>query len=86
MGIKVSKSKFFPQSNDIDGLGWSPINEGKLQKTAKGYSIAHKKVVNDGVIFDVTYNFDTLYRRHVSETPSNNLDCTSSNPFGHIAA
>ncbi len=32
MDIKVSKSHFFPENNDIDGLGWNAKDKGSLEK------------------------------------------------------
>jgi len=74
MDIKESKSHFFPENNDIDGLGWSPKDDDHLEKTANGYSITHKNVFDDKVIFDTTYNFDSLYRRKVPGNPAENTD------------
>jgi hypothetical protein len=76
LNIKVSKSDFFPRIDDINGLGWGPGigNQKKLKKNADGYSITYEKLVNDEVIFNVTYNFDKLYRRRVPGSVSNNAD------------
>ena len=72
MNIKVSRSNFFAKSDDLDGLGWSARNERKLKKTDSGYSVNQKEVFDDNVVFDVTYNFDSLYRRRVQEIPLEN--------------
>ncbi len=74
MNIKESRSRFFPRSDDIDGLGWSAKTEKTLRETAGKYSRAHKEVFNGETIYDVTYNFDTLYRRLVPGQPDQNLD------------
>ena len=76
MNIKVSKSDFFPKTDDTIGLGWGPGigHKEKLKRNADGYSITHRDVVGDEVIFDVTYNFDKLYRRRVPGATGNNPD------------
>ncbi|CAA0081613.1 Uncharacterised protein [Halioglobus japonicus] len=71
---KVSRSHFFAQSTDTDGLGWSARNEGKLVGSEAGYTLKHKETAADKVLFDVTYNFDDLYRRNVTGTPSKEVD------------
>jgi hypothetical protein len=72
MNIEVGKSSFFPKPYDIDGLGSSARDHGKLKEISGGYSLEHKEVFGEEVIFDVIYNFDTLYRRQVLEIPSEN--------------
>jgi hypothetical protein len=74
MDIKVSRSHFFPKSGDIEGLGWSPRTAKKMKKTTSGYSSTHKEMFDDEVIFDVTYNYDMLYRRQVPRNPVENTD------------
>jgi hypothetical protein len=74
MNIKVSRSDFFPESGDVDGLGWSARTDRKLKNTASGYSRAHKEMFDNEVIFDVTYNYDMLYRRQVPGNPVGNTD------------
>lgn len=68
--IEGSNSHFFPKSPNVDGLGWSVRNQGELRSTNNGYSIDHQEVFNEKTVFDVTYNYDPLYRRNVPNSPN----------------
>jgi hypothetical protein len=67
MDIKGSHSHFFPLGDNANGLGWTMKvkNKKKLQEATKNYFHTRKNVHDGKTIFDVTYNFDTLYRRLV---------------------
>ena len=74
MNINVPESPLFPQDYDIDGLGSSARDHGKLKAVVGGYSLGHKESFGEEVIFDVIYNFDLLYRRMVLDVPVGTMD------------
>lgn len=71
MEVEGDDSNFFPKSSDIDGLGWSIRDKDKktFNKITGIYSLAKKKERNGETIYDVTYNFDSLFRRVVPSQP-----------------
>ena len=76
MDAKGSHSHFFPLGDDADGLGWTirVKNKAELQETTRNYSLGRKKVRDGETIFDVTYKFDSLYRRIVPEHPDDGAE------------